>query len=927
MGGTLGRIVLRWWPLILLFWCGAAVASRLWAPSWDSIAYDGDFDYLPADLPSVTGRKLLDRAFPNDLSRSQMLLVISRSGQEQSAPPPAVPAGNGQQVNHPPLTKSDIYVALDLVRRLYHRLAEVSIGRALEAGWDGTSQPADELVMRYLERANLALNESIAADQEYYDYFQNRLAEVQGAAGVVNDTWPRMAIAYWDRAFLRRVMGDIQGAETDQAAAFQLDASIATARPPITQRDLSAWQALLDVLTWNDPAIGHRLSPRRARLIILRLESELAAVSNIATLTAIEAMIADVRVRNSLFVSDDLQILPTGTAAIGAETLRSSADAIRYTELLTVVLILAILAIIYRSPLLVAVPVISIGIAIVCATGLVAVIASLWQVPGLAWVDLKIFTTSRIFVVVILFGAGTDYCLFLISRLREEAAQQPWNQAVEVSLGRVSNALIGSAMTTVVGLAMLWVADFGKFHYSGPVIAICLLVALAVCTTFTPALLLAIGPRVFWPGKIPQRSVDVQSPVWRSIANSMTRRPMLVLGVGLTLLVPPAIYGVLEEGRVTYDISSELGPEAISRRGINALRENLPLGETNPVTLLMVRPQRVERQQLETEVRQLSEQLYAIEGVTAVRYFYDPLGDYPPGVRMGLFDRNAWRRRALQSHRINEQYFWSDVDELENRLVRFDLVTSGDPFDPLSAEELKNVQNKLDAIITDPDSSWFASTVAYAGTIPSIADLRQVTKRDTQQIKIWVVLSVFAVLLLVLWRFDLSLYMITTVLISYYATLGATVLFFRFAYGDTYVGLDWKVPIFLFVILVAVGQDYNVYLVTRILEEQRLSHPLAAVRRAVARTGGIITSCGIVMAGTFFSMTASAWFPGVLTAVGLGSGEATGTLRGITELGFALGLGVLLDTFYVRTVLVPAFCVLRSGGNNTVIETTSVEAD
>ncbi len=165
------------------------------------------------------------------------------------------------------------------------------------------------------------------------------------------------------------------------------------------------------------------------------------------------------------------------------------------------------------------------------------------------------------------------------------------------------------------------------------------------------------------------------------------------------------------------------------------------------------------------------------------------------------------------------------------------------------------------------------------------------------------------VLVILLRNWWISGYLIFTVLLSYLTTLGLTLWFFHWAYGSDFVGLDWKVPLFLFVILVAVGQDYNVYLTTRVMEEQLRHGPIQGLRRAMILTGGIITSCGIVMAATFASMTSGAvsnWlaeigFPAWLV------GEANRpVLRGIVELGFALSLGVLIDTLVVRTILVPA---------------------
>ncbi len=238
------------------------------------------------------------------------------------------------------------------------------------------------------------------------------------------------------------------------------------------------------------------------------------------------------------------------------------------------------------------------------------------------------------------------------------------------------------------------------------------------------------------------------------------------------------------------------------------------------------------------------------------------------------------------------------------------MILEHDPFSLQAIEVVDNVERKLRELSEQTGTFWSHSRYALAGTTAAIRDLRSVTRRDNVRIQILVVLAVLIVLLAILRRPVVCLYMMLTVLFSYYVTMGVTMLFFAVAYGDTYHGLDWKVPLFLFVILVAVGQDYNVYLATRVFEEQSRFGPFAGLRRAVVRTGGIITSCGIIMAGTFISMTSASWASFLPTWL-MGSMHApSGALRAIVEMGFALALGVLIDTFVVRPVLVPAFLAL-----------------
>ncbi|MEM9368238.1 MAG: MMPL family transporter [Planctomycetota bacterium] len=930
-----------WW---LVGWVLLAIVSRWLAPAWDDVALDGDYRYLPATTTSVAGARFLDEALAQQRPRSEMVVVLACS-EEGDFP-------NDHEL-----------IGLDLLRRLNHRLYEVAYQRALELGYecgpvdgissDGELEPPAELnadgttqadgalpdapeYVRWVLLAHTALDETIELDGEFYERLGERVPE--------NDPTPvepRFAIAYWDRAKLRAQLKVVESAvANDRDAARVLDPDIEDGLVPIGERERRAWKALLDVYTWKDGTIGPELARPSARVAVLPLLDDLTATNNIDLLAELRQLINDVCVYSDIYLKDDspvktgdLQIVVTGSAAVGGETLTAARTAIAYTEWFTLMMILVILVVVYRSPLLVLVPLLSIGVAVVVSAATVTALSGLSLAGWLGEFDFRIYTTSRIFVVVILFGAGTDYCLFLIARLREEAAGYPWPIACERALSGVSSALLGSALTTIVGLAMLSIADFGKFRHTGPAIALCLSIGLLVCLTWTPALLRLLGPAVFWPGGIGRsspspRTLWLSSRVagertvagqtyWNTIAIALTRLPWLTLVLGMTLMSVPAIHGMVHEKDVTYDLTGQLDFDAESRRGLRLLDRNFGVGQTNPITVLVVTKDQQSTDTLRQTTARLSETLYGIEDVRSVRSLRDPLGAFPPDREFGLFESDNWRRIAMQNHRLTRTRYQSQRPEFEDRMLRLDVLIKHDPFSTEAGGAFRDLQATMSRALKEAGEPWTSAEIYFAGTTPSIADLRTVTLADTTRIKIAVVIAVFLVLIVVIKRWAISLYLIGTVLLSYYATLGITYAYFCWLDGPEFMGLDWKLPLFLFVILVAVGQDYNVYLVTRILEEQRRRGSLAAIRLAVARTGGIITACGLVMAATFFSMTASSWIPGLRES----TAEATSfasvlpqqqtTLRGIVELGFALGLGVLIDTLYVRTVLVPSFVVLH----------------
>jgi RND superfamily putative drug exporter len=181
-----------------------------------------------------------------------------------------------------------------------------------------------------------------------------------------------------------------------------------------------------------------------------------------------------------------------------------------------------------------------------------------------------------------------------------------------------------------------------------------------------------------------------------------------------------------------------------------------------------------------------------------------------------------------------------------------------------------------------------------AGITVNSLDLETVTRADQVRVNLLVLAGIFVILMVVVRRPWLAAYLLATVLLSYFATLGATLLVGSFWSGRALDTVDWQVPFFLFIILVAVGEDYNILLVSRAFQECARHGKVEAVRRALAQTGGTISSCGLVMAGTFAT----------LILAGLGT---------LKQVGFALAFGVLLDTFVVRPLLVPAFILIVWG--------------
>ncbi len=350
----------------------------------------------------------------------------------------------------------------------------------------------------------------------------------------------------------------------------------------------------------------------------------------------------------------------------------------------------------------------------------------------------------------------------------------------------------------------------------------------------------------------------------------------------------------------TYDMLAELNPKRESEQGTRLLQKNFLIGVTGPVVILAKRPGgNFNTREEWARICDLTVELMTnFEPIREVSSLTNPLGEPLTKKKLDL-----WHKPKLSAGEIGKRtaliaksrkYYLPSAEyahEHGDEVTHFDLVCDYDPFSQESMDLLGAVDQWLEKKRNEPNSPWRDVEFDFVGVTAGIRDLDAVNQGDTFWVGVYVAGAVLIVLIFLLRKPLLSVYLIFTVVFGYLVSLGLTHLFFRWLYGATYQGLDWKLKIFLFVILVSVGEDYNIYLVTRVLEEQRRRGLLPGLHEALVRTGGIITSCGVIMAGTFGSM-------------------ATGTLRSMIELGFAMSLGVLLDTFIIRTILVPAFLAL-----------------
>jgi RND superfamily putative drug exporter len=734
------------------------------------------------------------------------------------------------------------------------------------------------------------------------------------------------------------------------------------------QPDTTAWTFMEDLTLWlttdetldnilnvgsptSDPAIAERLIDETGRygLVAFGLSTSDIDKRTISTVEKVDEWLDE-------HVPAGMTTYHTGQAAINLEGDEVMVETIDRTLLITIVLVVVFLLAIYRSPVSPFIPLFAVTVALFVTIGILGFLGD----AGI----FTIMTQTNALLIVVMYGAGTDYCLFLISRFREEMAESSdVKSATKDTVHLVGETITSSASTIFVGFMAMSFSEMGFFKNSGPMLATGIVVGLLAGLTLTPSLLSLLGERAFWPGGAKHRA---HSRWYDFISRQSSTYPLVVIVVIVAAMLPFSAYGLSRD--VTYEFMEDYPDDMESFAGYQLLEDHFGSGLLFPLTVVVTEQ---EPETLATNIAQLSAELKTIDGIADVLSLDNPLGAASEQYQNVLYVSTqlhiatnmlsqtletgeadqiddmvgAWQSYLailaerfpaiegnaqllqLQEMLADPSTLTASQDEFQTSvgLLADEFMTNiNAPYLMLSASPLFASFSDLEAAYLNPTGETFAYQMTIMLTeepghdtsLAAIADIRvvlddyttggsgdavvsgftavmkdvkDIIDRDLERAIAFVLAGIFLVLLVMLRSAVAPLYLIGTVLISYTFTLGITNIVFDVVFGVE--RLSWAVEFFMFVFLVALGIDYSIFLFGRIKEEVGYHGVREGVHVAVSSTGAIITSAGLILAGTF-------------------AGLMAGEVKFLAEVGFAVAFGVLVDTFVVRTILDPALAAL-----------------
>lgn len=555
-------------------------------------------------------------------------------------------------------------------------------------------------------------------------------------------------------------------------------------------------------------------------------------------------------------------IMITGPAGIASDTIAIFSNADLVLLFSTIVLVLILLIVIYRSPLLAIIPLLAVAFVYQVVDRVLGMLAA----SGAFTIEAQ----SLSIVMILLFGATIDYSLFVFSRFREELRKVDNKyQAMGEALKEVAEPIFFSGGTVFAAMLVLLLANYGPYQNFAPVFAITIAVVLVAGLTIIPALFTIVGRRSFWPfiPKVGEKTLE-KNRFWGAIGSLVTKKPLLAGGLVLIFLLINA--SNLMNAQYSFNIIQSFPEDMNSRIGFEQLEESFPAGELAPVKVLLENKEGFTFTEKElNDLERLNEILLEIDGISSTT----------------LPSKDNIKAGEGLGNRV--------LDETKQAL-KFEIVLVTNPYDQTSLDTLDYLNEIKEDILVKSGLVAEDYTIYFGGETANSADIRATNERDTFIVVIVVTLVIFAMLIFHTRSLVAPIYMMATILLSYASALGLSWFMFDNVFG--FEGMSYRIPLYAFVFLVALGVDYNIMLISRIREENRHFMIRESVLRGVTLTGGVISSAGLILAATF----------GVLM---------TQPILELFMFGFIVSIGILMDAFIVRGVLVPAVVTLLNQWN------------
>lgn len=623
------------------------------------------------------------------------------------------------------------------------------------------------------------------------------------------------------------LVGDLNPATNAAAIAAvnQYAASIGDKVLPESGKPLSTYFA-------PTPILPIPSADGKAVLINIGLDSEVPAenINKEPVLPLIVEFIREDMEKN--FTSAGVESYVTGPGGIFADLFGAFGSIDTRLLQTTLIVVAIILIVVYRSPILWIIPLFTAGTALGLATMIVYYLAKANVL------DLNGQTQGILDVLVL--GAATDYALLLISRYREELHHHESRfEAMKIAWRGVVEPILASGSTVIAGLMVLLLSDLSSNRGLGPVGSIGIASSMLAALTLLPALLVVFGRWIFWP-KIPKYGDEDEklSGIWSKVGSLVERRPKGVwISTAALLVIFAAFAPTLKSDGLAQTEAFTTKTDSVI--GLEKLGEHFPSGEGTPVEIVVD----------QSDIAAVSAAVLKVPNVANVV----PVTNLDPVTKQPT----------------------SELRIVDGKSLLYATLSV-----PADSTDAKKTIPLIRDVVKQVDQN-----VLVGGQTAISYDIDQSSRRDNRVI-IPIVLVLIAIILGLLLRSILAAgLLLVTVVLSFAATLGVCALVFEHVFG--FAGTDASFPLFAFVFLVALGIDYNIFLMTRVREESMKIGTRAGVIKGLTVTGGVITSAGIVLAATFGVL-------GVLPLVFL------------AELGFAVAFGVLLDTIVVRSLLVPA---------------------